>query len=41
MSKEPSPQALRYIKLLNYRLNELGEEEIANELGFDSPTELY
>ena len=41
MSKEPSPQALRYIKLINYRLNELSEEEIANKLGFDSPTELY
>jgi hypothetical protein len=41
MSNEPSPQALRYIKLINYRLNELPEEEIANKLGFDSPTELY
>jgi hypothetical protein len=41
MSKEPSPQALRYFKLVTYRLNELPEEEIANKLGFDSPTELY
>src|SRR5215211_3590445 len=41
MSKEPSPQALRYIKLITYRLNELPEEEIAKKLGFDSPTELY
>lgn len=41
MSREPSPQALRFIKLLTYRLNELREEEIANKLGFDSPTELY
>jgi hypothetical protein len=41
MSNEPSPQALRYIKLLNYRRNELREEEIAKELDFDSPTELY
>ena len=41
MSKEPSPQALRFIKLLNNRLKELREEEIANELGFDSPIELY
>jgi hypothetical protein len=41
MSKEPSPQALRYIKVISYRLKELPEEEIANELGFDSPTELY
>jgi hypothetical protein len=41
MSREPSPQALRFIKLINYRLHELPEEEIANKLGFDSPTELY
>ena len=41
MSKEPSPQALRYIKLISFRLTELPEEEIANKLGFDSPTELY
>ena len=41
MSNEPSPQALRYIKVISYRLNELPEEEIANKLGFDSPTELY
>ena len=41
MSKEPSPQALRYIKLINYRLNEIPEEDIANKLGFDSPTDLY
>jgi hypothetical protein len=41
MSNEPSPQALRYIKPISYRLNELPEEEIANKLGFDSPTELY
>jgi hypothetical protein len=41
MSKEPSPQALRYIKLINYRLNETPEEELANKLGFDSPTDLY
>jgi hypothetical protein len=41
MSREPSPQALRYIKLVTYRLNELPEDEIANKLGFDSPTELY
>jgi hypothetical protein len=41
MSKEPSPQVLRFIKLIHYRLNELPEEEIAKKLGFDSPTELY
>src|SRR5215204_4233019 len=41
MSKKPSPQALRYIKLIGYRLNELPEEEITNKLGFASPTELY
>ena len=41
MSREPSPQALRYIKLINYRLSELPEEKIASTLGFDSPTELY
>jgi hypothetical protein len=41
MSKEPSPQALRYIQLINFRLNELSEEDIAKKLGFDSPTELY
>jgi hypothetical protein len=41
MSREPSPQALRYFKLIDYRLHELPEDEIANKLGFDSPTELY
>jgi hypothetical protein len=41
MSKEPSPQALRYFKLITHRLKELPEEEIAKSLGFDSPTELY
>jgi hypothetical protein len=30
MSSEPSPQALRYFKVISYRLNELREEEIAN-----------
>jgi hypothetical protein len=41
MSKQPSPQATRFIKLLNYRLYELREEDIAKKLGFNSPTDLY